>query len=226
MSGKTSWGLVIATGEGQFLPNGTELAYLSLGPQPVLAHVLLAFESSTEIDKVLVMSHPQRTAVVESLAKRFNCRKLVRVLPGLGTRRANIHAGLSVVEEEADVVTVHETNRPFIRADAITACVVAARKFGNAVIAQPLEDPIRLAGAAPEIKSTIHDADLWCVQSPRCYNLAALRKAIKSPAAKSDKDELLSLERAKNRIRLVDPGRPNPQIRVADDLAFNMALIG
>lgn len=219
------WGIVLASGPEQALTTGPDLAFLGLGSRPLLAHVLLAFEACREIERVVVAVAPERCAPATILASRFTCRKVARVVPSGTTRRAGWMAAMAAVEEEAGGVVVHEICRPCVRPETLSACVEAARKYGAALTASPIRDPVKRAGSRPEVAASVKADMLWLAQHPRAYSREALAKILRTKAVWPDGDELRLLERAKVRIRLVGVDYANPRIRTPDDLAMVSSLL-
>lgn len=219
------WGIVLASGPEQALSTGPDLAFLGLGSRPLLAHVLLAFEACREVERVVVAVPPERCAPATMLASRFTCRKVARVVPAGTTRRAAWMAAMAAVDEEAAGVVVHEICRPCVQPDTLSACIEAARKYGAALTAARVRDPIKRSGTRPEVTASVDSNTLWLAEHPRAFSREALGKILHAKAVWPDGDELRLLERAKIRIRIVEAAQANPRIRTPDDLAMVSSLL-
>ena len=55
--------IIVAAGKAERMGSGTDKAFLSLGPRPVVAWSLMAFEKNTDVDSIiLVVRRDQVTA--------------------------------------------------------------------------------------------------------------------------------------------------------------------
>ena len=109
---------------------------LMIGGKTVLARCLEQFESSPDIQSiVLVTRQGQKEAVME----RFSyIEKLYAVVEGGKSRQLSVCAGVLAVPKETDLFAIHDGARPFVDQEIIYEAVVAARNNGAAAAAIPV----------------------------------------------------------------------------------------
>src|SRR6476661_4562319 len=103
--------IVVAAGKGTRLGGDRPKQFLELAGVPVIIHTLKQFERSKQINEVITVLPAEDTAGFESLAQKFELRKLRGVVAGGSTRAQSVRNGLSTIAE-ADIVAVHDGVRP------------------------------------------------------------------------------------------------------------------
>lgn len=81
-SKKSSWtgapasALIAAAGLGSRMGAGVNKQFIMLDDMPVLAHTLLAFDSASQIDEVIVVTQETEILTASDLVKDFGIRKV------------------------------------------------------------------------------------------------------------------------------------------------------
>ena len=75
-------GILVAGGRGERMGAKVDKAFLSLGPRPVLAYSMIAFEHCDDIDEVVIVVRRERVDAAWSMARMFGCAKVTAVIPG------------------------------------------------------------------------------------------------------------------------------------------------
>ncbi|MFC7404450.1 2-C-methyl-D-erythritol 4-phosphate cytidylyltransferase [Georgenia alba] len=119
----------------------------------------------------------------------------VRVVPGGDTRQASVAAGLAALDDDVDVVLVHDAARCLTPPTLVHAVEAAVRSGRGAVVpALPVTDtvkrvgPVQPDGAAP-VAATVDRADLRAVQTPQGFDRALLVRAHASGAHLAAEEE-------------------------------------
>ena len=137
-----NYGLVVAAGKAGKMGGNVDRAFLSLGPRPVLAYSLLAFEACEDIDGVIVVVRKDRVDGTGSMAQLFGCSKVMKVIPGAALRQTSVLNGLKAMPEDAKFVTIHEASRPCITPEMISETLQAAKRGGAAAVALKISDAV------------------------------------------------------------------------------------
>ena len=95
----------------------------------------------------------------------------VDLVVGGATRTESEHAGLSALEDEYDLIGIHDAARPLISTDLIEALFEAADRFGGAVPVVTPEGPI------VERRTLQPVEDIGAAQTPQVFRSALLREA-------------------------------------------------
>jgi 2-C-methyl-D-erythritol 4-phosphate cytidylyltransferase len=222
-----NYGIVIAAGKSSKMGGDVDRAFLSLGPKPVLAYSLMAFEECDAIDGVVVVVNRPRVEAARRLAQMFGCSKVTSIIPGSALRQVSVMHALNEIPEEAKYVAVHEASRACITPGLISETVDGAKRGGAAVAAIPVDGSVMRSERGVTVSEVVDPAKLFSVQTPQCFRMDLLRRAMEKVQGekKSIVDEANVVAQMGETVRLV-PGRvDNISIATADDLTLAGTLL-
>ncbi len=104
------------------------------------------------------------------------------VIEGGATRSASVRAGLSLVQDDVEVVVVHDAARPLATPRLFFAVVaeLSDERVDAAICAVPVNDTIKevtqIEGRR-RVVHTLHRDDLVAVQTPQAFRADILRRA-------------------------------------------------
>ena len=221
-----NYGMVLAAGKSDGFSGNADRAFLSLGPKPILAYSLLAFENCADIDGVILVVRKERVESARSLIKIFGCSKVIKIIAGTALRQNSVNAALKVMPEDARIITVHEAARPNVTPELISATIAAAKRGGAAAAGLKIIDAVVSSERWLNIGESVNASKLWAIQSPQSFKLDILREAIdKSDAKKSIIDEASAVTAAGTKVRIVPGSRSNVKIQTPDDVPFVATLM-
>ena len=220
--------IVVAAGKGTRLGGDRPKQFLELGGVPVIIHTLRQFERSKQINEVITVLPAEDTAGFESLAQKCELTKAKRVCAGGATRAQSVRNGLNAITE-ADIVAVHDGVRPFVTPEEIDEVVVAAKKFGAAILTAPVADTIKRVKSG-RIVETISRAELRRAQTPQCFRFDILQRAFEQldrleSAGVEITDESMLVERLGVSVVTVEGSARNIKITDEADLAIANRLL-
>ena len=213
--------VVPAAGCGTRFGGSTPKQYLAVAGLPLLAWTLRALLDSTVVNSLTVVVAPGEE--VRCAAEVLDpCGILVdRVVPGGADRQASVCAGVAAVAEPVDLILVHDGARPLITPALIRACVEAAAQDGAAVVAVPVSDTIKIAGADRMVVETPPRGRLWAAQTPQVFRTDWLREAHARALADGFRgtDDSVLVERLGYPVRLVPGAAANIKVTTPTDLS-------
>ena len=106
--------IIVAAGKSERMGGKVDKAFLSLGPKPVLAYSLMAFEACADIDAIIVVVRKDQVIATQGVARMFGCRKVQAVVPGGSCRQASVRNGMKECDPDTTIVSVHDAARPCI----------------------------------------------------------------------------------------------------------------
>jgi 2-C-methyl-D-erythritol 4-phosphate cytidylyltransferase len=220
--------IVVAAGKGTRLGGDRPKQFLELDGVPVIIHTLRQFERCKQINEVITVLPAEDTAGFQSLAQNFELTKVARVVTGGATRAQSVRHGLNAITE-ADIVAVHDGVRPFVTPEEIDEVVVAARKFGGAILTAPVPDTIKRVEEG-RIVETIPRDELRRALTPQCFRFEVLRRAFEQldrleSAGAEITDESMLAERLGIEIVSVKGNARNVKITTIEDLKQAQALL-
>ena len=135
--------------------------------------------------------------------------------------------GLAELDQDVDVVLIHDAVRPFLTADMVVRVIDAAAQHGAAIVAIPMRDTIKRVGADGMIETTIDRNHLWQAQTPQAFQRTLLqtahRKAYLEKYHATDDAQLM--EWLGHRVAIVDGSGENIKITRPEDLGIGEAIL-
>ena len=162
-------GIVVAAGKSKRMGSDVDKAFLTLGTRPVLAFSLAAFEKCRAIDSVVVVVRKDKVETARGMCEMLGFHKVRRIVAGAAERQASVEKGLAVIDDDVDIVAVHDGARPCITAEIIEETVKSAKRYGSGISATKVTDTIKQIDRGHVISKTIDRAKLWAVQTPQTF---------------------------------------------------------
>lgn len=178
-------GVVLAGGTGARLGARVPKQLLEIAGVPVIERAIAAFDSSPDVDAIVVMMVPGYTAEVERIVRDGGYRKVSRVLDGGSSRTESTYRALRALTGElsgepgvgADPnVLLHDAVRPLVSHRVIGDCARALAVYEAATAAVPSSDTVLMVDG-DTIADVPSRAALRRAQTPQSFRLATIRAA-------------------------------------------------
>ncbi|MBY5978719.1 2-C-methyl-D-erythritol 4-phosphate cytidylyltransferase [Ferrimonas balearica] len=210
------YAVVPAAGVGKRMGADRPKQYLLLNDRTILSHTLSVLLSHPRIHQVIVALGPE-DGYFDSLEEARHPR-LIRV-DGGRERSDSVRLALAAIEDKAAWALVHDAARPCLHHDDIDRLLAFPGDQG-AILASPVRDTMKRAGADGTIDHTVPREALWHALTPQLFPAEALHQALVrgEQAGAVITDEASAMEREGWHPALV-AGRPdNIKITHPDDL--------
>ena len=219
--------IILAAGRGERMGAKMDKAFIGLGPRPIVAYSLLAFESSPEVEAIVLVVRGDRVEPSRKLCRMLGVSKLLAIVNGGSRRQDSVRAGLAALPPEAEIVAIHDSARPLVTTELISATIDSARKTGSGVAARKVVDTVKIVTDGNVAASTLDRSNLWAVETPQTFVTELIRRAYDAVAESglTVTDDAGALEAIGEKARLVDSRKPNFKITVQDDLAIAEKLL-
>ena len=216
--------IIVAAGSSRRM--GFDKLEADLGGESVLARSMMAFEATPSVFEFRVVTSPDKFEAITATADRLGLNKFVETLEGGAERHLSVHAGLSRVSREADLVAVHDGARPLVTPEAISNCASVAGETGAAALAHRVADTLKLGNDQGEVAGAVSRDHLWGMQTPQIFELELLHEAYQAVFERGDlvTDEVSALEAIGHPVKLVENPEPNLKITVPSDLVVAEAV--
>lgn len=220
--------VIPAAGSGTRLGGALPKQYLMLHGRPLLWHSATALTAHAGIDEVIVVidggdSHWDALGLTAALPR---CRVL---RAGGATRARTVLNGLRALGESArahDWILVHDAARPCLDTAALDRLLHALRddEVGG-LLAIPVRDTLKRAGADGRVEATHPRAGLWQAQTPQMFRHGLLRRALEAADLDAVTDEAAAVEGLGLHPLLVEGSARNIKVTYADDVALAEAFL-
>lgn len=193
--------------------------YHLLAGVPILVHTVRVFVSASCIDRIVVVVPADRVKTTASLLAEYDLSDdTLQVIGGGRRRQDSVKAGLDSLNNDVDIVLVHDGARPLLSNGLISRCCDAAVQYGAAIAAVPVKDTLKKSGPDNRILHTVDREDLWQAQTPQAASLRLLLAAYDAAGNRDVTDEASLLELAGTEVHLVEGSETNLKITRPDDL--------
>jgi 2-C-methyl-D-erythritol 4-phosphate cytidylyltransferase len=216
--------IIVAGGSGQRMNSSVPKQFLLLQNKPILLHTLAAFKAAIpDIELILVLPKDQ-FAHWASLGKEYpeiHTQTPHKLIAGGETRFHSSLAGIQAIEEQATcLVAIHDGVRPLIAHQTIQHAFKEAEIHGNAVVAVPSKDSVRMWDVDQNTFKAVNRTDVRMIQTPQIFTLDSLKKAFSKGYSPHFTDDASVIEEAGEAIHIVEGTYANLKITTPEDLAL------
>ena len=210
--------IIAAAGKSERMGTGTDKAFLNLGPKPVLAWSLLAFERCTDVDQIVA---------TKALARMFGISKIRAVVAGGAKRQDSVVNGLKEIDADTRIVVVHDGARPCVKPETISETVKVAKRVGAAVVGCHIWDTVKFVEKGNTVTRTEDRSKLWAVQTPQAFSASLIRRAYAEVAKRKAEvtDDAAAVELLGEPVKIVETDVPNLKITTVEDLRLAAAVV-
>jgi 2-C-methyl-D-erythritol 4-phosphate cytidylyltransferase len=214
--------IVVAAGKGLRMGGQVPKQHLPLAGKPVLVRTLEAFEHMEHIHSVVLVVGPGDEARCSRYTSEYGLRKVHAVVTGGAERQASVYQGLLALDPEVEWVLVHDGVRPFVTPEETAECLEAAKRYGAAVVAVPVNDTVKIVEPDGKIASTPDRSTLWAIQTPQAFRVRELLAAheLAMQEGFTGTDDAMVVERTGQPVYVVRGGYHNLKITTPEDLEW------
>jgi 2-C-methyl-D-erythritol 4-phosphate cytidylyltransferase len=219
--------IIVAAGQSTRMGLNVDKLFLEVVGRPVIAHTWKRFNDSACIDEVIVVVRDTMQPVFAALAERFRFKKPYRIVAGGKERQDSVWNGLEALDHAAEIVSIQDGARPCTTEKLISDAIHAAREAGAAVAAQRVIDTIKETDGGAWITRTVDRSRLWAVQTPQCFRVEIIRRALSVVREKGlvVTDDTTACEQIGQAVKLVESLVPNPKVTQPGDLEYVEVLL-
>ncbi len=176
-SGRRDVGVIIVAAGSGSRTGSTELKQFRwVAGKPMLLHSIQAFHRRSDVAQVVAVL--PRAVAGDPPPWIFQC-DVDRLLVGVGGRERgdSVWSGIEDLEDEVEIVVVHDAARPLVSDATIDAVIRQARLGTGAIAALPVVDTLKEVDDAGRIVRTVDRAKLWRAQTPQAFPRTMLERA-------------------------------------------------
>jgi len=208
---------------------GASKLFLMLGDMPVLAHTLLAFDSATEVDEVIIAAREDDILLIWDMISEFGITKVSKIINGGSSRSESVRAAISEVSDDTKVIAIHDGARPLIAPKLIDAAIAEAARKGAVTLAVPVKDTIKRVGASGVIEETLERDSLYQIQTPQAFRGDIIREAYEQLTINSEQltinDDCELVESLGVAVHIVKGDYANIKITTTEDIIIAEGLL-
>ncbi len=213
---KDTCAIILAGGQGTRM--GRPKQMLLIKGKTVVERSIEAFKKVSRVAKIIVVSKQEN---IDILSKKY--KEITFALAGQ-TRVASLKNGLAALgKNKYKLIAVHDGARPLILKEDIENCLKSAQKNKAAVLGVMSKDTVKQIKDGFVCK-TLKRQELFCAQTPQCYQTEVLLKAILKYGNLDATDESQLVEKTGVKVKAVLGSYSNIKITTPEDLIIAEAL--
>ena len=206
--------IIVAAGTGSRFGSQIPKQFIELAGKPVVVYAIERFAEASSIDEIVVVVTSENIPRLGGV----HIAKPIHIVTGGATRAESVANGLRAVDDDGDIVAVHDGARPFVSADEIDRMIAKAKETGAACLVAPVTDTIKSI-SGNEITATLDRDKLRRALTPQAFRTDLLRRAFElGDVSETVTDECYLVEKLGHPISLVEGSARNIKITTAEDL--------
>lgn len=223
---KMNTAIIVAAGEGKRFGGEVPKQFLEIAGEPLIIHTLRRFEDCTKIDEIILVLSLAQAGRFQEISRKFNLKKLSKIIGGGETRAASVLNGLLVVEAKtAGIIAVHDGARPLVAIEEISSTILKAEETGAACLVAAVTDTIKEV-SGDKILRTIDRSSLRRALTPQCFRYEILRRAFEgNNPGEEVTDECFLVEKNGVEVSLVEGSSKNIKVTHPEDFAVAEILL-
>ena len=208
--------VIVAGGSGTRMNAPLPKQFMLLNGKPVMMHTINSFVYSPQKPEIVVVLNEQYFDIWKQLCEEHQFTTPYQLVAGGKTRFESVKNALNIINE-VSVIAIHDAVRPLITTAIITKAYEQALADGNAVVAVPSKDSVRLQ-KVNENSQSLNRSEIFLVQTPQTFQSAILKKAYEQEYSEAFTDDASVVERSGVSIHLLTGDPDNFKITFPSDL--------
>lgn len=211
--------IIVAAGSSARM-NGINKQFLEINSIPVIVKTMLAFEQSTDIKNIILVTKAEDIFKLQLLAEKHNISKLTDIVCGGNSRQESVLKGLARVGTEDEAVLIHDGARPLVCNQVINRVANGLKSYSAVTCAVKVKDTVKQIDADGKVIKTLDRSSLVAVQTPQGVKVKEYRQAVDSVKNLADfTDDTSIMEAAGFDVLTVEGDYKNIKITTPEDIA-------
>lgn len=212
--------VIVSAGKGSRMKANINKQFLKIRDKEVIAHTIDKFYNNKNIKEVIiVIREDEKEFFDENIIKKYRYKD-IKIAFGGQERQDSVYNGLKVVDQNCEIVLIHDGARPFVSNEIIEKSIENAKKYNSAIVGVPVKDTIKIVNEYNDVVNTPNRSTLWSIQTPQVFDYSLIMKAHEK--AKNDKyygtDDSMLMEYLGYNVRVVEGSYNNIKITTPEDL--------
>ena len=213
--------IIPSAGKGKRMGHSIPKHYICLEERPILAYTIDIFEKCPDINQILVVvKSGEEEYCLKEIVEKYMFKKVLRIVIGGERRQDSVYHGIKELDEDTDIVVVHDGVRPFVPVGLISETIKSARYVDGVIAALPVKDTLKEVSSDGFIKSTPRREFMWSAQTPQTFKKRIIEEAF--IRAYNDNfhgtDESSLIERIGGKVKIIEGSPENIKITTKEDL--------
>ena len=220
--------IIVGAGKGKRFGEIQPKQFCLLWGKPVLSWTIERFEECKLVDKIILVLPPgMKEHAKKVVLSSFNYRKIKTTIEGGKHRGSSVFQGLQVIDEDTDIVLVHDGVRPLILPHLIEKLIYETKENGAVTLGIPIKETVKKTDKKGLVIKTLDRRNLYSIQTPQGFKKDLIWQAYKmaSQSGKWASDDAALVERLGNKVKIILGDERNIKITTSFDLKLAETLL-
>lgn len=214
--------IIVAAGRSTRM-GGVDKTFAAILGAPLVAHTVDRFESSPQIDQIVLVLAEDSLDLGRQLVQERGYRKVAHVCAGGQRRQDSVRNGLELLSA-CEWVLVHDGARPCLDHAMLQRGLDAAAESGSVVAGVPVKDTIKIVSPDQMVDETPDRTRLWAAQTPQVFRYDLLLETHR--AYNEDvTDDAAMMEMLGHPVTMFWGSYQNIKVTTAEDLIIAEAFL-
>ena len=203
--------IILAAGSGSRF--GEKKQFKKLNGSSIWTYSLDTFNKSNCFQEfILIVSKDSLNGLKDS-EEFYQFSKTVNIKLACGgeSRQDSVYNGLQLVNENNNIICIHDAARPFVKQEHIRGVIEACSIYDGSILAIPATDTIKKMQDGI-VEKTIDRDSIWMAQTPQAFQKDKLLHAIELGSNIKITDESTLMELAGFKIKIISGDSSNLKI--------------
>lgn len=198
---------------------GINKQFLELDGAPVIVNTIAAFENSSIIDEIIIVTRESDIKDVTKIVEEYDFHKVSSIVKGGETRQLSVYEGVINTSNIADLVVIHDGARPLVSDRVITETIKVAAEYGAAATGVKVKDTVKVVDDNDNIIDTPDRAYMRFIQTPQVFDKKLYLDAVNNVKNSKDfTDDCKLIEAYGETVKFVDGDYENIKITTPEDI--------
>lgn len=217
--------IIPAAGAGERFGGQVKKPFAQLDNRPIFIRAIELFINRDDVAQIILTVSPDDYDVVKEKYAANIMLMGLKLVRGGKERFDSVKLALDALDDQADLVCIHDAVRPCVLESWIDKVFAEASKSGAAILAAPLTGTIKRVSGANVIDETVPREGLYEAQTPQVFKKDLILKAFADlPDDFQPTDDAQIVERSGHPITIVPTDHRNIKITTPGDMSLAGAL--
>lgn len=216
--------VIPAAGQGSRMRSDVSKQFIEIDDKPILAYTIEQFQSCSLIDDIIVVTGKSESEYVEKYIKqRYGFSKVRKIVHGGKERQHSVLNGLIAVDQNVDIVLIHDGARPLITHVDIEKVILQTIKSDACVLGVKVKDTVKLVDANNNVIETPDRKSLYIIQTPQGFKRELITAAYikgNDVGFSATDDSMLVEKQMSVKVKVVEGNYQNIKITTPEDLVL------
>ena len=215
--------IIVAAGKGKRTGRNIPKAFLKIKGKPLLFYSIEKFKNFSRVIAVLPRGY------VKEWRKKLKVlypEIFIEVVCGGEERQDSVWNALQKIEDDNEIVLIHDVARPFVSEKLIMEIVEKTEKYGACIPVMRIPDTIKKI-IGEKVEKTLNRDEIFAVQTPQGFRASIIKRAYRRAKEKNyiGTDDSFLVEKTGIDVWCIEGERLNFKITYPEDITLSETIV-